>query len=87
MAATNNHGNAPAFITIDLCSNGIGDSSGSFGVPRLVPGEFDIGIDVGADGTIDRWLSQEPATWLGGGNSDITRYQGWVRLSFFQISE
>ncbi len=49
MAATNNHGNAPAFITIDLCSNGIGDSSGSFGVPRLVPGEFDIGIDVGAD--------------------------------------
>jgi len=87
MAATNNHGNAPAFITIDLCSNGIGDSSGSFGVPRLVPGEFDIGIDVGADGTIDRWLSQEPATWLGGGNSDIIRYQGWVRLSFFQLSE
>ena len=87
LAATNNHGKAPALITIDLCSNGIGDSSGSFGVPRLTPEVFDIGIDVGADGTIDRWLSKEPATWLGGGNSDIIRYQGWVRLSFFQLSE
>ncbi len=86
-SATNNNGNAPAFITIDICSNGIGDATGSFGVPRLKPGEFDIGLDIGADGTIDRWLSQEPATWLGGGNSDTVRYQGWVRLSFFQLSE
>ena len=53
MAGTNNHGKAPALITIDLCSNGIGDGSGSFGVPRLTPEVFDIGIDVGADGTID----------------------------------
>src|SRR5262245_2412695 len=55
-AATDNSGNSPAFIMIDLCSNGIGDSDPSedaFTVPRMQPDVFDIGLDIDADGTID----------------------------------
>ena len=53
-AATNNSGQPPAFIMIDVCSNGLGDPDGSFDAPRFQPDVFDIGLDIGADGTIDR---------------------------------
>jgi hypothetical protein len=86
-AATNNNGNPPAYLAVEICSNGIGDNVNNFATPRMQPDVFDIGLDVGADGTIDRWLSQEPATWLGGGNSDDIKYSGWIKLHFFQVSE
>lgn len=72
---------------IDLCSNGLGDPDGSYDVPRMQPDVFDIGLDIGADGTIDRWLSQEPATWFGGGNSDQIIHSAWRRIYFFQLDE
>ena len=84
-AATSHTGNPPAFIMVDLCSNGIGDASGGFDIPRLQPDVFDIGIDVDADGTVDEWLSQQGRTWLGGGNADEVTYEGWKRLYFFQL--
>ena len=99
-----NNPNGPAFIVIDFCSNGIGDqptinptNGVSFqfnpvspGIPRLTPAVFDIGLDIDADGTIDRWLSQEPATFLAdGANSDMIQYgdNGWVHAYFFQLSQ
>lgn len=105
-----NNGNGPAFIVIDFCSNGIGNqptinpTNGvgfqfnpvSPAVPQLIPGVFDIGIDIDADGTVDRWLSQEPASFLAdsdNGNSDAIQYTtkanggpGWVHAYFYQLS-
>ncbi len=86
-AATNNSGQPPAFIMIDVCSNGLGDPDGSFDAPRFQPDVFDIGLDIGADGTIDRWLSKEPAMWFGGGNSDQINHAAWRRFYFFQLDE
>lgn len=86
-AATNNSGNAPAFITIDICSNGIGDGDGNFDAPRMEPEVFDIGLDFGADGSVDRWLSNESATYMGRGNSDVIQPGSWIRLYFFQLDE
>jgi hypothetical protein len=85
IAATSNTGNPPAFIMVDLCSNGIGDAAGGFDIPRLEPDVFDIGIDVDADGTVDEWLSQQRRTWLGGGNANEVTHAGWKRLYFFQL--
>lgn len=99
-----NNPNGPAFIVVDFCSNGIGDQPTinptndvgfqftpvSPGIPRLTPDVFDIGIDIDADGTVDRWLSQEPATFLAdGANADVIQYgnNGWVRAYFFQLSQ
>lgn len=86
-SATNNTGNSPAFIMIDLCTNGLGDSVGNFDQPRMEPDVFDIGLDIDADGTIDRWLSQEGATWFGGGNSDAIFPDAFRRIYFFQLDE
>ncbi|MCD8533263.1 MAG: hypothetical protein LR011_00130 [Verrucomicrobia bacterium] len=86
-SATNNTGNSPAFIMIDLCTNGLGDSVGNFDQPRMEPDVFDIGLDIDADGTIDRWLSQESATWFGGGNSDAIFPDAFRRIYFFQLDE
>lgn len=86
-AATNNSGNPPAFITVDICSNGIGDADGNFDAPRMEPDVFDIGLDIGADGTVDRWLSGESATYLGRGNSSVIQPGSWIRLYFFQLDE
>ena len=86
-AATNNTGNAPVFIMVDLCSNGVGDQNGAFDVPRMAPDVLDVGLDVDADGSVDEWLSQQPATWLGPGNSDQVSYAGWRRFYFFQLDQ
>ena len=102
-----NNGNSPAFIVIELCSDGIGgqstitspDAPGSTNyfnpvspaVPLMQTNVFDIGLDIDADGTIDRWLSQEPATFLADGivNSPTIQYgnTGWVNAYFYQLSE
>ena len=86
-AFTNNTGNAPAFILIDLCSNGIGDGDGSYDAPRMEPDVFDIGLDFGPDGNVDRWLSQEGAAYLGRGNSENIVPDAWRRIYFFQLDE
>ena len=49
-AATNNNGNNPCFLIIQACSNGF---------PNLSQDTIDIGIDIGADGTYDYWLSKD----------------------------
>lgn len=86
-AATNNTGNAPAFILIDLCSNGIGDTDGNYDAPRMSPDIFDIGIDLGADDQVDLWLSGEDAAYLGRGNSNIISPDSWRRIYFFQLDQ
>lgn len=57
--ATNNTSNPPTFLLLDICTNGIGDAAGAQQIPRMEANVFDIGVDLGADGTIDRWLSEE----------------------------
>lgn len=86
-AETNNSGNPPAFIAIDLCSNGIGDMVGTYGIPRMEPDVFDIGLDFGPDGTVDRWLSDESAAFLGRGNSNQILHDAWRRIYYFQLDE
>lgn len=86
-AFTNNTGNPPAFILIDLCSNGIGTAEGGFDRPILQPDVLDVGIDLDADGTVDLWLSQQGQTWLGGGNVETIQHNGWRRLYFFQLCQ
>ena len=71
--ATNNSGNPPTFLHLDICTNGIGDSSAYHIYPRMEPDVFDIGVDLDADGTIDRWLSQETTEYFGRENADIHR--------------
>ncbi|RJP30565.1 MAG: hypothetical protein C4527_09480 [Candidatus Omnitrophota bacterium] len=84
--ATNNSGNPPTFLWIDLCTNGIGDSDGAIPYPRMEPNVFDIGVDLGADGTIDRWLSQEGSEFLGRDNASTVAPLNWrrfyIRLDF-----
>ncbi len=78
-AATNNSGNPPTFLWIDLCTNGVGDSQGAAPFPRMEPDVFDIGVDLEADGTIDRWLSQEGTEYLGRDNATSVSPNGWRR--------
>lgn len=99
-----NNPNGPAFIVVEFCSNGIGTQPAVTptngvgfqfntvypGVPLLSSNVFDIGLDIDADGTVDRWLSQEPATFLAdGANSDTIKYgnNGWVHAYFYQLSQ
>lgn len=99
-----NNSNGPAFIVIEFCSNGIGtqapinptaDDPFQFntvypGIPMLTNNVFDIGLDIDADGTVDRWLSEEPATFLAdGANSASIHYgnNGWVHAYFYQLSQ
>ena len=41
---------------------------------------FDIGVDLGADGTVDRWLSQEWSEFLGRENADGISPLAWRRF-------
>lgn len=79
-AATNNSGNPPTFLWLDICTNGIGDSDGAVPLPRMEPDVFDIGVDIGADGTIDRWLSQERTEYLGRDNANEVSIGSWRRF-------
>lgn len=79
-AATNNSGNAPTFLWFDICTNGIGDANGAEQIPRMEPNVFDIGVDLNADGTIDRWLSEEKSEYLGRDNADKVALLSWRRF-------
>ncbi len=70
-AATNNSGNAPCFLWIEVSSNGFGAlPNNTESGDQWDPVELDIGIDIGADGTVDYWASQDPRLWLAEGNSN-----------------
>ena len=79
-AATNNSGNPPTFLHLDICTNGIGDSDGYIVWPRMEADVFDIGVDLDADGTIDRWLSQETTEYLGRENANSIAPGNWRRF-------
>lgn len=81
-AATNNSGNPPTFLWLDICTNGIGDQQGAIQFTRMEPGVFDIGVDLDADGTVDRWLSQEKSEFLGRDNADEITPLAWRRFYF-----
>lgn len=49
-AATNNSGNNPAFLAVQMVSNGWNDQGRD---------TIDIGVDIGADGTYDYWMSED----------------------------
>ena len=68
--ATNNSGNAPTFLWLDICTNGVGDNEAGSPIPRMAPDVLDVGVDLGADGTVDRWLSGETTEYLGRDNAD-----------------
>lgn len=78
-AATNNSGNAPTFLWLDVCTNGIGDYTNKLVVPRMSPDTVDIGVDLDADGTVDRWLSKERTEFLGRDNAENIQPDAWRR--------
>ena len=70
--ATNNSGNAPTFLWLDICTDGIGDAAPADNpIPRMSPDTVDVGVDLNADGTVDRWLSGEKTEYLGRENALI----------------
>ncbi len=79
-AATNNSGNPPTFLHLDICTNGLGDNTSGVAFPRMEAGVFDVGVDLDADGTIDRWLSEEKTEFLGRDNQDNISIDGWRRF-------
>lgn len=78
-AATNNSSNPPTFLWLDICTNGVGDVAGIIPIPRMAPDVFDVGVDLGADGTVDRWLSGETTEFLGRDNADAISGSAWRR--------
>jgi len=78
--ATNNSGNAPTFLWLDVCTNGIGDYTNKLVVPRMSPDTVDIGVDLDADGTVDRWLSKERTEYLGRENANDIAPGNWRRF-------
>ncbi len=85
-SATNNSGNAPTFLWITLSSNSIGATDGPVVLPLLSPETIDVGVDVGADGTVDKWLSEEFINFLGRGNSETVNPGSW-RTVFIALDE
>lgn len=72
-AATNNSGNAPVFLCLDIATNALADP------PVMSPDTVDVGVDLGADGSVDRWLSGERTEWLRrDGQANIT-WNAWRR--------
>lgn len=80
--ATNNSQYPPTFIWVDVCSNGLGDEVNESPFPRMEPDVFDIGVDIGADGTVDRWLSQEKTAYLAQGNANSIAPGNWCHFIF-----
>lgn len=51
-AATSNTGNNPAFLVIDVVTNDF---------EAWAPDAIDVGVDIGADGNVEYWASQDPS--------------------------
>lgn len=75
--------NPPTFLWIDLCTNCIGrlNEETGFKLERCMnPETVDIGVDLDADGTVDRWLSNESPEYFGRGGSGEVTPQNWRRF-------
>ena len=71
-SATNNTGNNPAFLVVQVVSNGWLDQSQD---------TIDIGVDIGADGTYDYWLSEDISVCRESQtNRDEILPEGWMNL-------
>lgn len=77
-AATNNTSNAPTFIWMHISTNALADPPG-FG-----PTTVDVGVDLDADGAVDRWLSQERTEWLRRDGSATVTWNSW-RTFFIRL--
>ncbi|MBZ0255637.1 hypothetical protein K8I31_06220, partial [bacterium] len=56
-SATNNNGNNPTFLVVQMISNGW-----KLHADQTAPDTtIDIGVDVGADGTYEYWMSEDPS--------------------------
>ncbi len=73
MAATNNTGNAPTFISMLISTNALADP------PVMSPDTVDVGLDINADGTIDHWLSGERTEWLRRDSYTNVNWNSWRR--------
>lgn len=88
-AATNNTANAPTFLRLDICTDANGSEGASdLVIPGMDPEGIDVGVDIDADGTVDRWLSQERLNYHGGGSyaDDALSPSGW-RTYLFPLDE
>ena len=63
-AATGNTGNNPCFLWLDICSNAFQARDGLTVKSLFSPETIDVGVDLGADGTVDVWLSQSRGQYL-----------------------
>lgn len=72
-AATNNSGNPPVFLCLDVTTNALTDP------PTMSPDTVDIGVDLDANGSIDRWLSGEKTEWLRRDAQTAVSWNGWRR--------
>ncbi|HOL95476.1 MAG TPA: hypothetical protein PLH79_14090 [bacterium] len=72
-AFTNNTGNPPVFLCLDICTNALADP------PVMGPEAIDVGVDLGADGTVDHWLSGELTEWLRRDAQSTVNWNGWRR--------
>lgn len=83
MAATNNTGNNPTFLVVQMISNGW-----QFHADQSGPATgIDIGVDVGADGTFEYWMSEDPSIVREGITNqeeifvdNLTSQAGWMNV-------
>ncbi|MBN2325525.1 MAG: hypothetical protein JXR73_00125 [Candidatus Omnitrophica bacterium] len=69
-SATNNTGNNPAFLVMSVISNAYANLSQE---------TIDIGVDIGADGNYDYWLSEDTSFVPDGGNT-VIRPANWKTI-------
>lgn len=73
------YSNAPTSLHIDMVTNGVGQTEGFFPFTFMEPGVFDIGLDLGANGTIDLWFSEDRSHFLGRHNFNEIIPDNWRR--------
>lgn len=83
MAATNNTGNNPTFLVVQMISNGWQLHADQSGPDSTI----DIGVDVGADGTYEYWMSEDASIVREGRTNqdeifvdNLTGESGWMNV-------
>lgn len=73
--------NNPCFLWIDMISNGYGTADSNAIRERFIsPETVDIGVDVGADGEVDAWLSDEVLEYFYRDNREDVQADWWRRF-------
>lgn len=82
-AATNNSGNNPTFLVVEMISNGWKLHADQEGPNTTI----DIGVDIGADGTYDYWMSEDRSIVREGSTNqeeifvdNLTSESGWMHV-------